>query len=306
MKLILLKDNTGKAHSLSMDGGKLLALLIVAVLILPATVGLGSYWLTKRVTSNSLEFASDDTSKLHFALLQQREQLDQTQEYVKNHLNVLGIRMGSLQAQVSRINAVEQRLAEAANVDLTDFDFSSTPAQGSGEADVDDLSELELKEAMSELEAELRAREAEMQSLAMALSAITLKNDQTPSGMPVQRGWVSSPFGYRNSPIHGGRQFHKGVDIPGKSGEDVLAVADGVVLRAGRSGNYGLLVEVNHGDGYTTLYAHNKKNLVKPGQPVKKGEPIALLGSTGRSTGPHVHFEVRKNGRPVNPSKYIF
>jgi len=303
VKLILLKDNTSNIKSFSIGGSKLLTAAISLFLILPLISGVSAYYF--------LQYSNDDTYEpgalgdVRKALDEQRSSLKETEAFIENHLNALGVRMGGLQAQVSRINAVEQRLAAAAGVDLAAFDFSVNPGVGESEPASANLTETELKEAMSELGQTLRAREAEIESLGMMLSAITLKKEQTPSGLPVKGGWISSNFGYRSSPITGHRQFHKGIDIPGRTNQDVIAVADGVVSRSENSGNYGWIVEVNHGDGYTTAYAHNNKNIVKVGDAVKKGQVIAKLGSTGRSTGPHVHFEVRKNGRAINPSKYI-
>lgn len=286
-----------------MGGGRLLCLALLLTFVIPAAIGFSTYHFVKKSTLD--RFAVGDVGEMKLALDKQKERLTQTESYIDNHLNALGVQLGGLQAQVSRINAVEQRLAESAGVDLSSFDFSKDPGLGGADASGGDLTETELKGVMSDLEQQLRAREAELESLGMMMSAITLKKEQTPSGLPVRGGWVSSSFGHRNSPISGRRQFHKGVDIPGRTNQDVIVVADGVVSRSEKSGNYGWLVEVNHGDGYATLYAHNNKNLVKAGDAVDKGQVIAKLGSTGRSTGPHVHFEVKKNGRPINPSKYI-
>ena len=138
------------------------------------------------------------------------------------------------------------------------------------------------------------------------LSRRSLESQQTPAGWPVKGGWVSSNFGSRLHPMTGKKQFHRGVDIPGRLGADVLAVADGVVVRSSSSGDYGWMIEIDHGDGYTTLYSHNRENLVDVGATVVKGQAIAKVGSTGRSTGPHVHFEVSKNKRTINPVRYLY
>ena len=307
VKLILLKDNTSNIKSFSIGGGKLITAAISLFLILPMIAGLSAYYLPQYSNNDSYESSDLDSDLIEArkALDKQRASLKETEAYIENHLNALGVKMGSLQAQVSRINAVEQRLAVAAGVDLSTFNFAENPGIGESEPSEINLTETELKDAMSELDQTLRAREAEIESLGMMLSAITLKKEQTPSGMPVEGGWISSGFGHRSSPISGHRQFHKGIDIPGRTNQDIIAVADGVVSRSETSGHYGWVVEVNHGDGYTTVYAHNNENIVKVGDVVDKGQVIAKLGSTGRSTGPHVHFEVKKNGKAINPSKYI-
>ncbi len=118
-------------------------------------------------------------------------------------------------------------------------------------------------------------------------------------------GYISSLYGQRTDPFDGNQASHHGLDFAGAAGTRVLAVADGIVSHAGLDGGYGRLIEVTHGNGYVTRYGHNAKLLVKPGQTVKRGEPIALMGSTGRSTGTHLHFEVLRDGRPMNPLTFV-
>jgi murein DD-endopeptidase MepM/ murein hydrolase activator NlpD len=125
------------------------------------------------------------------------------------------------------------------------------------------------------------------------------------SGFPVKKGYMSSRYGWRKDPINGKSSMHTGVDFAGKTGSDVVAAASGVVIWTGRDAGFGNVVEVSHGDNLVTRYAHNKENLVHPGDVVRKGDTIALMGSSGRSTGSHVHYEVYKNGRSVDPSSYV-
>ena len=141
--------------------------------------------------------------------------------------------------------------------------------------------------------------------LAMLERARELKEEIHPEGRPVTTGYISSYFGERADPFDGREAFHKGVDFAGALGSDVVAVAAGVVTWAGERSGYGKLIEINHGDGYATRYAHNSRTLVSVGQTVKRGEAVALMGSTGHSTGPHVHFEVLHNGRQVDPLSFI-
>jgi len=132
-----------------------------------------------------------------------------------------------------------------------------------------------------------------------------LQAEVMPAGRPITRGWLSSYFGIRTDPFNGRRVHHKGVDFAGKMGSDVVSVAAGVVTYSGKRSGYGNLVEINHGNGYSTRYGHSSELLVKVGDTVKKGQKVAKMGTSGRSTGPHVHFEVLLNGRAVNPKKYI-
>jgi len=132
-----------------------------------------------------------------------------------------------------------------------------------------------------------------------------LSEDSTISGRPVEKGWISSGYGMRTDPFNGRKRWHNGVDFAGKAGANVVAVASGVVTWSSKYNNYGNMVEIDHGEGVVTRYAHNQENKVKVGDLVQRGQVIAALGSTGRSTGPHLHFEVYKNGRAVDPSVYI-
>jgi murein DD-endopeptidase MepM/ murein hydrolase activator NlpD len=125
-----------------------------------------------------------------------------------------------------------------------------------------------------------------------------------PAGWPV-KGWLTSTFGVRRDPFDGQRRMHEGLDIATRTGTPVVATAAGIVREVGTEPGYGKLVAIDHGYGYSTLYAHNSRILVKVGQRVKRGDKLAAAGNTGRSSGPHVHYEVRLNGVPVNPNKYL-
>ena len=159
--------------------------------------------------------------------------------------------------------------------------------------------------SLDELDKQLEHRSLQLGVLESMLMNQELQDEVHPQGRPVKRGWVSSYFGYRTDPFNGRIAHHDGIDIAGKEGTEVISVAAGVVTWAGKRYGYGSLVEVNHGNGYVTRYAHNKDITVKVGDTVRKGQALATMGSTGRSTGPHVHFEVIKHGRTVDPMQYI-
>ncbi len=158
---------------------------------------------------------------------------------------------------------------------------------------------------MDKLAAQVEDRAQQLSLLESMLMTRGLEKEVLPEGRPITSGWLSSYFGMRTDPFTGRQERHKGVDFAGKAGSDVVAVAAGVVTWAGRRFGYGQLVEINHGNGYTTRYGHNQKIKVQVGDAVKKGQALALMGSTGRSTGPHVHFEVLRDGKPVDPMQYI-
>ena len=238
---------------------------------------------------------------------QERGQLEQVTRQTEDHLDALAMRLASLQAEMMRVGAVGERLVKLAGLDSGEFDFSEPPAVG-GPDDPEaekTQSASDLIAGMDALEKVLHERGEQLSVLEEWLMTNEVRRQTLPSGLPVFAGWVSSDFGSRINPVTGKRQRHDGVDIPGDVGEDVMAVAAGVVTRSERMRGYGNIVEIRHADGYTTRYAHNQANLVKEGDRVEKGQVIAFLGKSGRTTGPHVHFEVRRDGKPIDPAGFI-
>ena len=188
---------------------------------------------------------------------------------------------------------------------MSAFQLEDEP--GVGGASLDTRSDIEdgLLAELRKLELSISTKTGQFEALGYLLSDDERSQSREPDGWPVAGGWISSSYGSRTNPLTGKRQFHKGVDIPGHAGSDVVAVADGVVSQSKYAGNYGWTVQLNHGDGLQTQYSHNNENLVTVGDTVHKGQVIAVLGSTGRSTGPHVHFEVKQSGKTLNPYPYI-
>jgi len=222
-------------------------------------------------------------------------------------IDALTLRLGQMQAQMLRLNALGGRLVGQSDLDKAEFDFNAVPAVG-GPEDVANRQSVPLADFLSmldRLEAEMEDRDQKLSVLESLLMSRSLSERVMPSGRPVEDGWLSSRYGKRNDPFSGKQDFHKGLDFAGKKGSEVIAVGDGVVSWAGKKSGYGKLIEINHGNGYATRYGHNQSHMVKVGDTVKKGQQIALMGSTGRSTGPHVHFEVLRNGKKVNPSEFI-
>jgi murein DD-endopeptidase MepM/ murein hydrolase activator NlpD len=158
---------------------------------------------------------------------------------------------------------------------------------------------------LNQLERRVDLRDAQLAALENVILARKLSDEIKPEGRPIRKGFISSYFGERQDPFTGHGAFHKGLDFAGPEGSEVIAVAAGVVTWAGDKTGYGSLVEVSHGNGLVTRYAHNARTLVSVGQTVSRGQPIALVGSTGRSTGPHVHFEVMQNGKQINPLTFV-
>ena len=246
------------------------------------------------------------TVELQDVLRNERLAVEQARAEQRDHLDALALRIGSMQARMLRVDALGERLVGMGKLDPEEFDFAAAPAIGGIDAsssvphDVADIS-LDLER----LNALLDDREAKLAMLEEQLLNRRLIHETLPSGRPVQKGWISSFFGKRTDPFSGKKSYHRGMDFAGKKGAEVYAVAGGVVERAKKVSGYGNVVEIRHADGYTTLYGHNQENLVGEGDVVTKGQLIALLGNTGRSSGPHVHFEVHKDGKIVDPRRYI-
>ncbi len=236
----------------------------------------------------------------------QQEALAQGRVSAENQLAAYSLKLAEMQARVVRLDALGERITQLAGLDDGEFDFSRPPALGGPEEAPAETAEPSGVESFyRELELQLADRERQLELLKMMMVDGQVKRESTISGRPITKGWMSSPYGLRRDPFRGNRAWHKGIDFAGREGSPVIAVAAGIVTRSGPLRGYGELVEIDHGDALVTRYGHNKENLVKVGDLVKKDQIIAHMGSTGRSTGPHVHFEVYKNGRHVDPASYV-
>jgi murein DD-endopeptidase MepM/ murein hydrolase activator NlpD len=235
----------------------------------------------------------------------QSEEVSKARVYTEEQINALRIRLAELQARLTRLDALGERLVGVANLDEGEFDFSLPPAVGGPESETVDYTPPDFIYVLDELAAQIDNREQQLKVLNSLLGDRKIQSETFVAGRPIKRGWMSSRYGYRNDPFSGKLAWHDGVDFAGKDGSDIIAVASGVVTWGGPRYGYGNLVEINHGNGYVTRYAHAKEVLVEVGDVVKKADVIALMGSTGRSTGPHAHFEVLLNGKSVDPAKYI-
>ena len=256
-----------------------------------------------RLGNNELKYVADWQD----VVSGQKAEIAEARQSAQADIDALTLRIGQMQGQMLRLNALGGRLVSQSDLDKGEFDFDAVPAMG-GPEDVMNRQSLPLVDFLSmleQLETEMMDREQKLSVLESLLMSRSLSERVMPSGRPVEDGWLSSRYGKRNDPFTGKQDFHKGLDFAGKKGSEVIAVGDGVVSWAGNKTGFGKLIEIKHGNGYTTRYGHNQSHMVKVGDTVKKGQQIALMGSTGRSTGPHVHFEVLHNGKSVNPSSFI-
>ena len=240
-------------------------------------------------------------------LASQRAMLENARAAVDDQVGALATRVGQMQAQLLRLDALGRHLTEIAKLDRGEFDFDRPPAVGGPRTGVAGAGPVvpALDGMLDSVDATIDDRHRQLTALQNLILTRELARQIVPGGRPVESGYISSLYGQRTDPFDGGNAFHSGLDFAGTAGTRVLAVADGIVSHAGPDGGYGRLIEITHGNGYVTRYAHNAKLLVEPGKTVKRGDPIALMGSTGRSTGTHLHFEVLRDGRPVNPLSFV-
>jgi murein DD-endopeptidase MepM/ murein hydrolase activator NlpD len=304
MKIIVVSKHHGRTRSFTFSGWTR-ALVSVCLLGLPVA----GVWLSENFYRGDGAdlFSSDSTQAWKDALETQESDIEKTKIHAEEQLAALTLRMAELQARLLRLDALGERLTTIAKLDKGEFDFSQKPALGGPEGMTlgDAYETPSFLQVIDQLTDQISSREQQLETLEALLANRKIQRDVFLAGRPVKKGWMSSRFGRRTDPFKGHVAWHSGVDFAGKLGSDIVAVAAGVVTWSDERSGYGKLVEINHGNGFSTRYAHNTENQVKVGDVVKKGQVVALMGSSGRSTGPHVHFEVYKHGRAVDPASYI-
>ncbi|WP_404368504.1 M23 family metallopeptidase [Marinobacter sp.] len=308
MNIILVGKRHGKSRVLPVN--------LAVVLLLTGTLFFmvaGSAWI-------GFSFASSSAAPGYSTVLDepvvkewqgrlesQRNEIRRLTEQSRQQVDALTLRMGQIQGRLLRLDALGQRFVETGLVGSEEFNFDQPAAVGGPEEGLagDSFSVPELATMIEQLETRVADREKQLRLLDNLMSRKKLEDERFVAGRPITWGWLSSRYGYRSDPFTGRRTWHDGVDLAGKDGSDIIAVAAGVVTWADERYGYGNLVEIDHGDGLVTRYGHAKTIKVKLGDIVQKGQVVALMGSTGRSTGPHVHFEVLQNGKSRNPEDYI-
>jgi murein DD-endopeptidase MepM/ murein hydrolase activator NlpD len=304
MKIIIVDQKHGETRSFVLKGW---ARVVLSVCLLGIPVILGYYGYHFSSLRNA-DFYKDEASQAWMDdLKSQKADVEQIRQDTLAQLQALSLKMANLQARILRLDALGQRLTEISELDDGEFDFTQTPAIGGPESvEEEELKVPDFIQALDNLTREIEDKQQQLELLDSIMADQQIQSASFLSGRPIDRGRISSPYGRRIDPFTGNLAWHQGIDFATeRTGIDVKAVASGIVTFAEEKQGYGLMVKVNHGNGYETVYAHDEKLLVKPGDIVKKGQIIALSGNSGRSTGPHVHFEVHKNGRVVDPSSYV-
>ena len=253
---------------------------------------------------SSFGIASARTAQLTAKVEAQQAELADANAGAQREINALAARLGELQAQANRLNALGERLTRAGQLQDGEFDFDQ-PVPTGGAGPVRDMPRNEFDKELGSLEREYAAAGQQLTVMEALLFNRELARNAVPSRDPIANSYITSGFGGRADPIVGGHQFHKGIDFEADVGDPVLTVADGVVSYAGVRSGYGNVIEIDHGNGYVTRYAHNSRLERRVGELIRAGQEIAKAGSTGRSTGAHVHFEVWERGQYVNPRKFL-
>jgi murein DD-endopeptidase MepM/ murein hydrolase activator NlpD len=300
LNIILVSDSLAKSRSVTLSQGQVM-LIAFGILVAGFVLATGTYFATMRLAAD----ASNPYFRALVASLH-RDDAQRSQAQVKENLNALAAKVGELQARILRLDAFGERLAKAAGIKRDEFHFDEKPGQGGPMVPLDhDLTVPEFERMLDDMSRVVDDRSEKLGVLDSFFMDDRLARKTIPTTMPVSGGYYSSNFGYRVDPINGHSEFHTGVDIVAPVGTRVMAAAGGVVSFSGTMPEYGNMVDIDHDNGLTSRYAHLSKRLVKVGDVVMKGQPIALVGNTGRTTGPHLHFEVREKGIPLNPGKFL-
>ncbi|MCH8959194.1 MAG: M23 family metallopeptidase [Proteobacteria bacterium] len=303
MNLILVTRRHGVARQVNLQHPVNLLLVVLGLgLVLAAAFSLG------RVSGLISAGGPEEQLAAWRAELDTQEQLlEETRKVSREKIDALSVKLAQMNAQVIRLEALGRRLTQMADLDDGEFDFDSSPALGGPEPEAPGRSVAmpDMEFLLDTLAMQIQDRHRQLDILEDLMLNRTLSDEVHPEGRPVTAGWISSYYGMRTDPFTGKATRHKGVDFAGKEGAEVIAVAAGVVTWSGDRFGYGEMVEINHGNGFSTRYAHNSKNLVAVGDQVSKGQVVSLMGRTGRATGPNLHFEVMRGGRKVDPLEYI-
>ena len=302
MNIILVSDSLAKSRIVTISQSQII-MAVMGFVSAGFMFALGTYWITMKY---AVDIQNPFIQSLISTLTQQ--QTAQAEKDMREQLSSLAVKLGELQARLMRLDAFGERLGKAAGVKASEFHFSETPGQGGpipSDSQTDEITHRDFAKRLGDISRSLDDRADKLGVLDSILMDGRLAAKAIPTTLPVETGYYSSNFGYRIDPFNGRSTFHTGIDFTSAPGSRILAAAGGVVSIAELHSDYGQMIDVNHDNGLTTRYAHLSKMRVKQGDIVLKGQWIGDLGSTGRATGPHLHFEVRENSVPLNPNRFL-
>ncbi len=302
MNIILVSGRLAKGRTVALSHAQVMATLGMALVVVPLLLAMVFTYL--------LLFHAADIPHPYLQSLvlgAQRTEAAKTQLYLRENLNAMAAKLGQMQAQVLRLDSLGERLATLAGIGKQEFNFDKKPGQGGAESSrpARDLTMSEFGQELDGLMKKLDDRSDQLGLMEAMLVQQQARKVAIPSSRPVSTGWYSSNYGWRIDPFTGQKAFHEGVDFMAVSGTPIHAAGGGIVVYAATDAGYGNMIEIDHGNGLISRYAHASKLLVKVGDVVMKGQEIGEVGTTGRSTGPHLHFEERLHGIPQDPEHYL-
>jgi len=301
MNIILVSGQLAKGKTVALSHAQVMTLGMV-LLVFPLLLAM---FFTYLLLFHAADIPHPYLQSL--VLSAQRTEAAKSQMYLRENLNAMAVKLGQMQAHVLRLDSLGERLATLTGMGKQEFNFDKKPGQGGAESSLPthDMSMGEFGQQLDGLMKKLDDRSDQLGLMEAMLVQQQAKKFAMPSSRPVTTGWYSSNYGYRIDPFTGQKAFHEGVDFMADSGTAINAAGGGVVVYADTYAGYGNMIEIDHGNGLISRYAHASKGLAKVGDVVMKGQKIGEVGSTGRSTGPHLHFEVRHRGAPQNPEHYL-
>jgi murein DD-endopeptidase MepM/ murein hydrolase activator NlpD len=297
MHLIITDAWLAKSQAIHLSGRRLvLAGMVLALALMLVAVGLYHWVFLKGAREGWPVFGT-------LVKLVVRDETDQRDRFLRENLDVMAKRLGEMQAKITQLESLGERVSGLAGI--SPAEIKAKPGRGGALISGHALSLEELQATLTELEQLTAQRTDLMTVMESRLFEQKIKLMMVPTQKPVSAGVLGSAFGWRIDPITGGSALHTGLDFQAESGSPILAAAGGVVVTQEYHGAYGNMVEVDHGNELITRYAHASKVFVKKGDLIKRGQKIAEVGTTGRSTGPHLHFEVWVEGVPQDPQKFL-
>ena len=308
MDVILVSGKLARARSFSL-GAPQLVLVALALLLTSLLLAVALHYIALRFSGDAklpyVESIVLAAQQRQFEIQQQQHEREQS--YLRENLNAMAVKLGEMQARLVRLDTVGERLAKLAGFKPQDLMFGERPGRGGAVSTLpsQDLSLVDFTQQLEALTQQVDDRSDKLGILESLFAVDNAKKKLIPTMLPVEGGWYSSNFGWRIDPFTGQRAFHEGIDVMAEVGTPIYAAAGGVVIFSGAHPQYGNMIEIDHGNGLITRYAHASKRLAKVGDLVVRGVEIGKVGRTGRATGSHLHFEVRRHGAPLNPKRFL-
>lgn len=305
MQIILLHPRLTRARSVTLTSRHVVAILLFLIVCITSSAAGLSYLILRHAADSE---SSPMLQKLLTAI--GRKEGNSQEQYLKENLAVMAVKLGEMQAELMRLDALGERVQGLAGVRPEEFNFKEKPGRGGMESSATggtgrEVSMSELQKMLDAFSIDVGQRSDYMNAVESALMGDKIKSRLLPTNPPINVAYNSSSFGWRLDPFTGHNAFHEGLDFPASVGTSIVAAAAGVVIAAEYHYQFGNMLEIDHGNDIITRYAHASQLLVKVGDIVKRGQHVADVGTTGRSTGPHLHFEVRIRGVAQDPRKFL-